>query len=171
MTQTLGANGSFDAMTLSFFGEQQDKLVALLREERTVAEAKMEQQRQEAKAEAKAEAAEFRRELETQRQASEAKMEQQRQEAKAEAVEFRRELETQRQASEAATQVAVLQARLETLHGAQLLDEEVLYLAEDAIADCEDLAADDKISRLIALSTKMTSDRAFARQLQRKKWL
>ena len=127
MTQTLGANGSFDAMTLSFFGEQQDKLVALLREERTV--------------------------------------------AKAEAAEFRRELETQRQASEAATQVAVLQARLETLHGAQLLDEEVLYLAEDAIADCEDLAADDKISRLIALSTKMTSDRAFARQLQRKKWL
>ena len=65
----------------------------------------------------------------------------------------------------------MLQARLETLHGAQLLDEEVLYLAEDAIADCEDLAADDKISRLIALSTKMTSDRAFARQLQRKKWL
>lgn len=143
-------------MTMSFVGEQQDKLVALLREERTVAEAKMEQQRQEAKAEA----IEFRRELETQRQ-----------EAKAEAVEFRRELETQRQASEAATQVAVLQARLETLHGAQLLDEEVLYLAEDAIADCEDLAADDKISRLIALSTKMTSDRAFARQLQRKKWL
>ena len=138
MTQTLGANGSFDAMTLSFFGEQQDKLVALLREERTVAEAKMEQQRQE---------------------------------AKAEAVQFRQELETQRQASEAATQVAMLQARLETLHGAQLLDEEVLYLAEDAIADCEDLAADDKISRLIALSTKMTSDRAFARQLQRKKWL
>jgi hypothetical protein len=65
----------------------------------------------------------------------------------------------------------VLQARLETLHGAQLLDEETLYLAEDAIADCKDLAADDKISRLIALSTKMTSDRAFARQLQRKKWL
>jgi hypothetical protein len=61
--------------------------------------------------------------------------------------------------------------RLETLHGAQLLDEETLYLAEDAIADCKDLAADDKISRLIALSTKMTSDRAFARQLQRKKWL
>ena len=143
-------------MTLSFFGEQQDKLVALLREERTVAETKMEQQRQEAKAEA----VEFRRELETHCQ-----------EAKAEAVESRRELETQRQASEVATQVAMLQARLETLHGAQLLDEEVLYLAEDAIADCEDLAADDKISRLIALSTKMTSDRAFARQLQRKKWL
>lgn len=60
---------------------------------------------------------------------------------------------------------------LETLHGAQLLDEETLYLAEDAIADCKDLAADDKISRLTALSTKMTSDRAFARQLQRKKWL
>ena len=132
-------------MTMSFFSEQQDKLVALLREERTVAEAKMEQQSQE---------------------------------AKAEAAEFRRELETQRQEAEAATrtwhrdqQVAVLQARLETLHGAQLLDEEVLYLAEDAIADCEDLAADDMISQLIALSTKMTSDRAFARQLQRKKWL
>ena len=53
MTQTLGANGSFDAMTMSFFGEQQDKLVALLREERTVA---------------KAEVAEVRRELETHRQ-------------------------------------------------------------------------------------------------------
>ncbi len=150
-------------MTMSFFSEQQDKLVALLREERSVAEAKIEQQRQEAKAEA----AGFRRELEMQRQ-----------EAKAEAVELRRELETQREESEAATrawhrdqQIAVLQARLETLHGAQLLDEETLYLAEDAIADCKDLAADDKISRLTALSTKMTSDRAFARQLQRKKWL
>ena len=167
MTQTLGANGSFDAMTLSFFGEQQDKLVALLREERTVGKAEAAEFRRELEThrqEAKAEAAEFRRELETQRQEAKA-------EAKAEAAQFRQELETQRQASEAATQVAMLQARLETLHGAQLLDEEVLYLAEDAIADCEDLAADDKISRLIALSTKMTSDRAFARQLQRKKWL
>ena len=112
-------------------------------------------------------------------------MEQQRQEVKAEAAElkaevaeFRRELEKQREESEAATrawhrdqQVAVLQARLETLHGTKLLDEEALFLAEDAIADCEDLVADETISRLIALSTKMTSDRAFVRQLQRKKWV
>ena len=99
MTQTLGSNGSFDAMTMSFISEQQDKLVALLREERR-----------------------------EERTVAEAKMEQQRQEAKAEVAEFRRELEKQREESEAATrawhrdqQVAVLQARLETLHGLSLI--------------------------------------------------
>ena len=94
------------------------------------------------------------------------------------ATEFRRELKEQREHSEDAArvwqrnqQLSVLQTRLETLHGANLLDEEALFLVEDAIADSEDVGADGRISKLLALSTKMSSDRAFARQLQRKKWL
>ena len=64
-----------------------------------------------------------------------------------------------------------LQARLETLHGANLLDDETLFLVEDAIADSEDVATDGRVTKLIDLSKKMGGDRAFARQLQRKKWL
>jgi hypothetical protein len=121
--------------------------------------------------EAKAETAELRRELEKQRQELDAKIEQkleaQRREAKAETSELRRELQKQLQEQ----QLVALQARLETLHGAKLLDDEALFLAEDAIADSEDVTADGRVSKLIALSRKMSSDRAFARQLQRKKWL
>lgn len=100
------------------------------------------------------------------------------QKLEAQAAEFRRELKEQREHSEDAAriwqrnqQLSVLQTRLETLHGANLLDEEALFLVEDAIADSEDVGADGRISKLLALSTKMSSDRAFARQLQRKKWL
>jgi hypothetical protein len=60
-----------------------------------------------------------------------------------------------------------LQARLETLHAAKLLADDELYAAEDAIADSEDVQ-DGQMSALIALSAKMASDRAFARQLRRK---
>lgn len=106
----------------------------------------------------------------------EGKLEQQRQETTDKLEQQRREIEEQRRQIEELRlhdvrhrdkQLVALQARLETLHGAKLLDEETLFLTEDAIADSDDAATD----RLIELSTKMISDRAFARQLQRKKWL
>jgi hypothetical protein len=80
-------------------------------------------------------------------------------------------LEKKLEKQDRAQQLVALQARLETLHGANLLDDETLFLVEDAIADSEDVATDGRVTKLIDLSTKMSSDRAFARQLQRKKWL
>ena len=68
-------------------------------------------------------------------------------------------------------QLAALQARLEALHLAKLLADEDLYAAEDAIADSEEGAEGDRVPGLVSLSGKMVSDRAFARQLRRKKWL
>eukprot|EP01052_Picozoa_sp_SAG31_P044090 SAG31_NODE_7566_length_1652_cov_1.643915_1_plen_305_part_00 len=66
-------------------------------------------------------------------------------------------------------QLAVLQARIESLHGQQLIADEDLHAIEDAIADNEPGGdEDDRVAKLVALSMKMPSDRAFARQLQRK---
>ncbi len=121
--------------------ESFDKLTAFFREERAHLEARLEQQRQE----------------------TADKLEHQRCEAKAETAELRRELEEERQER----QLAVLQLRLETLHGAKLLDDDTLFLAEDAIADSEDVTADERVSKLVALCAKMSSDRAFARQVKR----
>ena len=67
-------------------------------------------------------------------------------------------------------QLPALHARLETLHAAKLLEDEELFEIEDTIADDPD-AHDVCVCRLIALAAKMPSDRAFARQLQRRKWL
>ena len=67
-------------------------------------------------------------------------------------------------------QLPALQARLEALHTAKLLQDEELYVIEDAIADSEDVEEGGCVSKLIALSAKMPSDRAFARQLRRRKW-
>eukprot|EP01043_Picozoa_sp_COSAG02_P056351 COSAG02_NODE_6671_length_3427_cov_2.969050_1_plen_161_part_00 len=67
-------------------------------------------------------------------------------------------------------QLPALQARLEALHAAKLLQDEELYVIEDAIADSEDMEEGGCVSKLIALSAKIPSDRAFARQLQRRKW-
>ena len=61
--------------------------------------------------------------------------------------------------------------RRDTLHATKLLADEDLYAVEDAIADSEEGAEDDRVPTLLALSGKMASDRAFARQLTRKKWL
>jgi hypothetical protein len=84
-------------------------------------------------------------------------------------------------------QLPALQARLEALHAAKLLGDEDLYAVEDAIADSsfegrsapaqgeeekeEEEGGNQRVARLIALSAKVTSDRAFARQLQRGKWI
>ncbi len=67
-------------------------------------------------------------------------------------------------------ELAILLARLETLHEAQLLGDDELHAVEDAIADSEEATDVDVVSKLIALSKKMRSDRAFARQLTRRKW-
>jgi uncharacterized membrane protein YgcG len=96
--------------------------------------------------------------------------------------------------------VAALLARLEGMHGAELIDAELLCEAEDVIADTADPpppppplppllrrgggsggsavgdggsdgGGSDPVGKLLALSGKMTQDRAFARQLKRKQWL
>ena len=70
--------------------------------------------------------------------------------------------------------IVALQARLEMLHASQLVSLEVLNAVEDAIAE-EAINSDDMddstTTKLIALSAKMPTDRAFARQLERHKWL
>ena len=73
-------------------------------------------------------------------------------------------------------QLPALQARLEAMHTAQLLTDDELFSIEDAIADSLMLEAttpsdhDDPrgVGRLIALSSRMTGDAAFSRQLRRK---
>eukprot|EP01052_Picozoa_sp_SAG31_P002565 SAG31_NODE_91_length_26366_cov_6.792211_13_plen_251_part_00 len=68
-------------------------------------------------------------------------------------------------------QLATLQARLESLHGKELVGDEDLHAIEDAVADNEGGDEDDRVAKLVALSMKMPYDRAFARQLLRKTWL
>ena len=78
----------------------------------------------------------------------------------------RQELEGYHEQALEAKMVGFLQVRVEALHSAKLLDDEHLYIIEDIIADSE--TGDIRVSQLIALSDKMTSDKAFARQLRRK---
>ena len=130
--------------------------------ERQELEAQLQQQRAEAKAE--------RHELEAQ-------LQQQRAEAKAESDqlhEMAHELklrEREQAVKLREQQLVALQARLEALHATKLLADEELHTVEDAIADSEEAAEGDRVPALVSLSAKMVSDRAFARQLQRKKWL
>ena len=68
-----------------------------------------------------------------------------------------------------AHRVEALQVRLEKLHDAKLLQDEELFAVEDAIADCgSEGGHDHAVAQMFALSTKMRSDGAFARQLKRK---
>ena len=85
--------------------------------------------------------------------------------AQAELLKYKHSLSNEHQ-----RQLPALQARLEALHTAKLLQDEELYVIEDAIADSEDVEEGGCVSKLIALSAKMPSDRAFARQLRRRKW-
>lgn len=90
--------------------------------------------------------------------------------SKLQATEAKLEMYERRQRDQ---QVNALQSRIEALHGAKLLTDEDLHVIEDAIADAECIGMEDRdrVDRLVALSGTMSSDRAFARQLQRKKWL
>ena len=123
-------------------------------------------------------------EAKTERQELEGKLQQQQADAKVETEQLReaalREREQALESKLRERQMAVklreqqltaLQARLEALHAAKLLADEELYAVEDAIADSEEAVEGDRVPVLISLSVKMASDRAFARQLQRKKWL
>ena len=149
--------GSFEAV-VAVLDKQQDKMVGLLREEREEAKAEMQEMEaklQQQQAAAKAELAAKQTETDQLREAAhESKLR-----AREQAVKLREQ------------QLMALQARLEALHAAELLADEELYAVEDAIADSEEAAEGDRVPVLISLSVKMASDRAFARQLQRKKWL
>ena len=70
-------------------------------------------------------------------------------------------------------QLAALQSRVESLHASKLLTDEELYRLEDMIAD--GLEEDGPggggaqlLTKLVALSSRMAADGAFARQLRRK---
>jgi predicted nuclease with TOPRIM domain len=105
----------------------------------------------------------------------EAKLQQQQAQAKAETDQLREAAHESKLREQALKireqQVVALQARLDALQAAKLLADEDLYAVWDAIADSEEAAEDDRVPALLSLSGKMVSDRAFARQLQRKKWL
>ena len=63
-------------------------------------------------------------------------------------------------------QLAALQSRLERLLASKLLTDEETFAIEDIIAD--ESPEDDRVTALISLSSKMTVDGGFARQLRRK---
>ena len=115
-----------------------------------------------------------------------------RQEAKAERAEMKASMEAKLQqlreemeprAAVSAEQIAALQVRLEALHDAELLSEEILISIEDTIADFVELtslmdavtletvhsnAGVGKLIKLVALSSNIAADGSFARQLRRK---
>ena len=119
---------------------------------------------------------------------AEKQMETARRAAQAEKCEMRAEMQKMRdgltpQERISAEQLAVLQARLEALHGARLLTDDELFGLEDLCADIIELKSSvgkltaeiaqsnpdaAKACRLVALSENMVSDAAFARQLRRK---
>jgi hypothetical protein len=66
-------------------------------------------------------------------------------------------------------QLIALQARLEALGAAKLLTDDELFAVEDVIGDSSGEAlGDDQVAMLLALSARMATDSAFARQLRRK---
>ena len=94
----------------------------------------------------------------------------------------RLDAERQRQSAEKAMlvnrhrdrELVALQARLEALHSAKLLSDDERDAIEDIIADGSDDVTigdgdgSDAVSEILALSSKMVADRAFARQLRRR---
>ena len=98
----------------------------------------------------------------------------------AEMLSLRLDAERQRQSAEKAMlvnrhrdrELVALQARLEALHSAKLLSDDERDAIEDIIADGSDDVTigdgSDAVSEILALSSKMVADRAFARQLRRR---
>ena len=65
-------------------------------------------------------------------------------------------------------QLLALQGRLEALSAAKLLTDDELFAVEDVIADSSgEPSGDDQLTMLLALSARMATDSAFARQLRR----
>ena len=140
------------------------------------AKAEMEAQRLATKAEMEAQrletrkqASEAKAEIEAQRVASTAHMEAQRIEndkLRTEATETRVEAVAARLRDQ---QLIALQARLEALSAAKLLTDDELFAVEDVIGDSSgEASGDDQVTMLLALSARMATDSAFARQLRRK---
>ena len=77
-------------------------------------------------------------------------------------------------AEASASKVSALQLRLESLHVAELLDEDTLFAIEDKIADAiqeAEAGSDDArgcVAQMVALSEGIVSDKMFSRQLKRK---
>jgi hypothetical protein len=193
------AAGSFDTMA-AFLNGQQDKFVELLREERDevtkqrdALESKLEEQRRES--EAKAE--QLRQEMNRQRQQSETKADQLRRESEAKAEQLRQQSQTtaeqlrqeieQLRAETAARpplamnmideeQLAALQSRLQSMHGAKLLTDDELFSLEDMIVDCIEVMPTagasavevEKVAKMLLVSSKVQSDSTLSRQLRRK---
>jgi hypothetical protein len=75
--------------------------------------------------------------------------------------------------SVSAAQLEAVQARVRTLHVAQLLSEEEQYKVEDTVADCimcmaTGSSATTVVIQMVRLSEQMADDSSFARQLRRK---
>ena len=140
-----------------------------LESRKQVAEAKAEMDKQVAKANAQ---------MEAQRVEAKLEMEAQRLEndqLRTEVTEASVRAEMQAKVDEAAAarlrdqQLVALQGRLEALNAAKLLSDDELFAVEDVIGDSSgEVAGDDRVAMLLALSARMASDSAFARQLRRK---
>jgi hypothetical protein len=94
-------------------------------------------------------------------------------EAKAENDKLRAEAADKRVEAVAARlrdqQLIAFQARLEALSAAKLLSDDELFAVEDVIGDSGgEASGDDQVAMLLALSARMATDSAFARQLRRK---
>lgn len=122
----------------------------------------------------------LRQEMEARLEANDAKMDKQRQ-------EFEAQLEAQREAMKPAPpptisddQIAALQARLEGLHDAELLTEEQLDQLEDIVMDYVEAKASSvacsvevyataaRLSKMVAVSEAVGTDRVFARTAWRR---
>ena len=115
----------------------------------------------------------------------EQRLQQQRTEHRAEMDQLRAELAKQKELV-SAEQLAALQARLESLHSAQLLTDDELFALEDLCADFLEMqaaaggvltpevahsspvSAAARMVKLVGVSEGLASDAAFARQARRK---
>ena len=110
-------------------------------------------------------------------------------EFEAKMAEMRAELNPAQESVISCTELDGLQSRMQDLHTAELLSTEELYTFEDSIADYIELEASvgvlthemlysqhtghaqknaARVHKLVALSTRMGSDEALARQVRRK---
>ena len=107
--------------------------------------------------------------MEALRKETDAKLERQRQESEA-------KLEAQRKEADDEKNLAALQSRLQSLHGAKLLTDDELYSLEDAIVDCIEVIPTagasapevEKVAKMMLVSAKVPGDVTLARQLRRK---
>jgi hypothetical protein len=147
-------------MEVSTFMTEQLKAVARM-------EARMDTQAVEAKAQMEAQRAEAKAEMEAQR------LENDKLRAEVTEASVRAEMQAKVDGAAAARlrdqQLIALQARLEALSAAKLLSDDELFAVEDVIGDSGgEVSGDDRVAMLLALSARMASDSAFARQLRRK---